>query len=103
MAAANRKMLQETRDSFYASDGPIRLGYDPRTLSFPLDDPKKNYAQALHEFEAFHKLYPNDWQALKVLNCIAVHKTLRDQNRSIEQLKQLNDQAGGEEKNALMQ
>jgi outer membrane protein assembly factor BamD (BamD/ComL family) len=84
-ASAYRKMLQETPDSPYALDARYGLAM---TL-VAADNPQKDYAQALHEFEAFQKLYPEDWRATEVLNWIAVLKTLSDRNRSIEQLKRL--------------
>jgi outer membrane protein assembly factor BamD (BamD/ComL family) len=84
-AAAYRKMLQETPDSPYASDARYGLAM---TL-VAADNPQKEYTQALHEFEAFHKLYPEDRRTAEVLNWIAVLKTLGDRNRSIEELKQL--------------
>jgi len=83
--AAYRKILQETPESFYASDARYGLGI---TL-VSADNPQKDYAQALHEFEAFHKQYPDDWRTPEVLDWIAVLKTLSDRNRSLDQLKQL--------------
>lgn len=84
-ASAYRKMLQETPDSPYALDARYGLAM---TL-VAADNPQKDYAQALHEFETFHNLYPEERRTPEVLNWIAVLKTLGDRNRSIEQLKQL--------------
>lgn len=83
--SAYRTILQETTDSPYALDA--RYGLAMTLVS--ADNPQKDYAQALHEFEAFHKLYPEERRAPEVLNWIAVLKTLSDRNRSIEQLKRL--------------
>jgi outer membrane protein assembly factor BamD (BamD/ComL family) len=83
--AAYRNMLQETPDSFYSADA--RYGLAMALIA--ADNPQKDYAQALHEFEAFYKLYPGDWRVSEVRNWIAVLKTLSDRSRSIEQLKRL--------------
>ena len=84
-AATYRKMLQEHPDSFYAADA--RYGLAVTLASF--DNTQKDYTQALHEFEIFYKLYPNDRRVPEVQNWIAVLRTLNDLSRSIEQLKRL--------------
>jgi TolA-binding protein len=78
-------MLQETPDSPYA----LNARYGLAMTLVAADNPQKDYAQALHEFETFYKLYPEERRTPEVLNWIAVLKTLSDRNRSIEQLKQL--------------
>jgi tetratricopeptide (TPR) repeat protein len=83
--SAYKKMLQDNSDSYYASDARYGLAM---TL-VAADNPQKDYTQALHEFEAFYKSYPEDWRAPEARNWIAVLKTLNDRSRSIEQLKRL--------------
>jgi TolA-binding protein len=61
-AIAYRNMLQENPDSLYASDARFGLAM----THMAADSPQKDYAQALHELEAFYKLYPGDWRALVV-------------------------------------
>lgn len=79
-------MLQENPDSLYASDARFGLAMTPLVAA---DNPQIDYAQALHEFEAFYTLYPRDWRAPEARNWIAVLKTLNKSSRSIEQLQQL--------------
>lgn len=83
--ATYRKMLQEHPDSLYAADA--RYGLAMSLVAF--DNPQKDYAQALREFEEFAKLSPEDSRMPDVQNWIAVLKTLSDRNRSLEQLKRL--------------
>jgi outer membrane protein assembly factor BamD (BamD/ComL family) len=56
------------------------------TLSY-YDNPHKNYAQALEEFEEFLRLYPNHEKAAEALNWKNVLKTLLEEKRECEQLK----------------
>ncbi len=82
---AYRKALRDHPDSSWAADARYNLAL---ALAYH-DNPQKDYAQALQEFEEFLKLYPNHERALEAQNWRQVLKTLDRLNKSIEELKQL--------------
>jgi len=84
-AMSYREMLQQHPDSLYARDA--RYGLAMTLISF--DNPQKDYYQALHEFEVFYKMYPNDRRLPEVENWIAALRALHDLSSNIEQLKRL--------------
>lgn len=75
--ATYRAILHEHPDSIYASDA--RYGLAMALVSS--DNPQKDYAQALREFEAFSKLYPNDSRITEVHNWISILKIIEDLKR----------------------
>lgn len=80
-----RKFLRENPNSLYASDAQYNLA----KILITADNSKRDYVQALHEFETFYKLYPKDVRNLEVQNWIAVLKVLNKRSKSIEQLRRL--------------
>jgi len=77
-------MLQETFDSFYATDAQYGLAI----AHIAFDNPQKNYAQALHECEEFSKLFLNRRGTAEVQNLIGILKTVTNMSKSIEELNQ---------------
>jgi outer membrane protein assembly factor BamD (BamD/ComL family) len=83
--SAYRKLLEENPDSFYARDARFRLAM----ALIAADNPHKDYLQALHEFEAFAKQFPNDRRTAEIQNWIVALRTLTDLSKNIQDLKKL--------------
>lgn len=75
--ATYRKILHDNPDSYYAADAKYGLGM----AHIAFENPHKNYAQALQEFEAFVKLAPNDGRVPDVQNWISILRTIEDLKR----------------------
>lgn len=82
---AYRKVLRDHPDSAWAAEAKYNLAL---ALAF-YDNPQKDYAQALQEFEEFLKLYPDHERAQEAQNWRQALKTLDRLSKNIEQLKQL--------------
>ncbi len=87
-----RKLLKDSPKSSWAADARFGLA---STLAYH-DNPQRNYAQALQEFEEFLKLYPGSKKADEAQNWKHVLKIVvetRKENerltQNIEQLKRL--------------
>jgi outer membrane protein assembly factor BamD (BamD/ComL family) len=89
---AYRKIIVDAPQSPIAADALFAIAY----LHAFYDNPQKNYAQALTDFEKFEKLYPNHEKARDALNWQVVLKLILDTKKenirlrkSIEQLEKV--------------
>jgi TolA-binding protein len=80
-----RKVIRERPDSSTAADARYGLA---ATLAW-YENPQRDYAQALQEFDEFVRLYPGDARIRDAQNWRHVLRTLHELSKSIEQLKRL--------------
>ena len=83
--ARYRTVIRDYPDSLWAADAQFGLA---ATLAYH-DNPQRDYAQALREFEDFLRLYPNHAKTDEARNWRQALKTLDHLNKNIEQLKRL--------------
>ncbi len=83
--ALYRKSIREHPTSSSSADA--RYGLATALASF--ENPQRDYAQALQEFDEFVRLYPGDARIREAQNWRQVLRTLHDLSKSIEQLKRL--------------
>lgn len=83
--SAYRKIVLDHPDSSAAADAQYGLAMALADYA----NPQRDYTQALLEFDAFVRLYPDDARFRDAQNWRHVLKTLTDLNKSIEQLKRL--------------
>jgi len=90
--AAYRKIIANAPQSPVAADALFSIAY----LHAFYDNPQRDYAQALADFEKFEKLYPNHEKAREARNWEAVLKLILDTKKenvrlrkSIEQLEKV--------------
>ena len=83
-AAAFRKIIQE-------GPGPAAAGarFGLAATLAAGDNPQRNYAQALREFEEFLKLHPGHPKARQARDWRQVLRALEQVNRNIDELKRL--------------
>lgn len=83
-AAAYRKILQE-------GPGPVaaeaRFGLASALAA--ADNPQRNYAQALREFEEFLKFHPNHPKARQARDWRQALRALEQANKSLDELRRL--------------
>jgi outer membrane protein assembly factor BamD (BamD/ComL family) len=80
-----RKVLRDHPDALSAADARFALA---TTLAY-YENPQRDYAQALQEFDEFVRLYPDDSRYRKAQNWRHVLRALHDSRKSIEDLKKL--------------
>ena len=90
--AGYQKILREAPNTELAKDAQFEIALIHATP----ENPQKDYVQAMHEFETFLKLRPEDRPAREARSWIAVLKTILDLKKenellkkNIEELKQL--------------
>lgn len=80
-----QEIIRDHPDSSSAADA--RYGLAMVLVSY--ENPQRDYAQALHEFDEFIRLYPDDPRFREAQNWRHALRTLHDLSNSIEQLKRL--------------
>ena len=83
--AQYRTVIRDYPDSRWAADAQFGLA---ATLAH-YNNPQRDYAQALREFEEFLRLYPGHAKTEEAQNWQQVLKTLDRLSKNIEQLKRL--------------
>ena len=83
--AQYRTVIRDYPDSSWAGDARFGLA---ATLAY-FDNPQRDYAQALQEFEEFLRLYPDHAKTREAQNWRQVLKTLDHLSKNIEQLERL--------------
>jgi|GEM_PF-1891092 len=80
-----QRIIRDHPDSSSTADARYGLA----TVLISYENPQRDYAQALHEFDEFVRLYPDDPRFRDAQNWRHALRTLHDLSKSIEELKQL--------------
>jgi tetratricopeptide (TPR) repeat protein len=87
-AALYQQVIQDHPDSSWAADAQYGLAM----IYVSAENPQRDYAQALHAFDEFVRLYPDDPRFQDAQNWRHALRTLLELSRSIEELKELDIQ-----------
>jgi predicted small secreted protein len=83
-----QEVIRDHPDSSWAVDAQYGLA----TVYVSSENPQRDYSQALHEFDEFIRLYPNDPRFQDAQNWRHALRILLDLNKSIQELKELDIQ-----------
>lgn len=83
--SAYRRVIREHPHSWSSADARYGLA---TTLAY-YENPQRDYAQALQEFDEFVRLYPDDARYREAQNWRHMLRALHDLRKSIEDLKKL--------------
>jgi tetratricopeptide (TPR) repeat protein len=84
-AVLYQQVIRDHSDSSWAADAQYGLA----TIYVSAENPQRDYSQALHEFDEFVQLYPDDRRFQNAQNWRHALRTLLELSRSIEELKEL--------------